>query len=311
MANGPSTTSAVTTAAESAGACVVRVRAIVSAEHARAGFGWCGVVESVVVGGVGGVVGGVVSGGDSVRDRAWVGSRVTSQPEVACGACERCKTGLSAHCEQASPVVIAGGGERATVPIAALVRTPAGLEDGSVACAWMVARAIHASRAASVHARAFVTVLGEDALGVALAQVLGARWASTRVLADGEFASRACERLAIKHRRTDDAGRRSDQDAVFLSGPTPAMLRLASELARPRGVVVLASEPMATRETWSESLALACDKELTLIHAVRPSPGTLGEALAFLERGVVQPQVTESAARASRDLPAWTMTRVG
>lgn len=295
MANGTPTTSAVT-APGSSGACVVRVRAIMSAEQARGGFGWCGVVESVA------------GGRDSPRDSEWLGCRVTSQPEIACGACERCKTGLSAHCEQASPLVIAG--DLATVPIAALVRATAGLEDGSVACAWMVARAIHASRAASVHARAFVTVLGEDALAVGLSQVLGARWASTRVLADSEFASRACERLAIKHRRTDDAGRRSDQDAVFLSGPTPAKLRLASELARPRGVVVLASEPMATREAWSEAMAMACHKELTLIHAVRPSPGTLGEALAMLERGVVQPQVTESAARVVRDLPAWTMARV-
>ncbi len=297
MANGTTATGAVASAAGS-GVCVVRVRAIVSAEHARAGFGWCGVVERA---------------SDSPGEDAWTGARVTSLPEVACGACERCKTGLSAHCERAAAVVIAS--ERATVPITSLVRTPAGLDDGPVACAWMVARAIHASRAASVHARAFVTVLGEDALGVALSQVLGARWASTRVLADGEFASRACERLAIKHRRTDDAGRRSDQDAVFLAGggggATPSMLRLACELARPRGMMVLASQPHAKREGWSEAQALASEKELTLVHAVRPSPGTLGEALSMLERGVVQPQVTETAKRVLGEMPPWTMARLG
>jgi threonine dehydrogenase-like Zn-dependent dehydrogenase len=187
------------------------------------------------------------------------------------------------------------------------VEVPENMTDASAATAWMVAQALQASRVAPVAGRGFVSILGEDGLAIVLAQVLASRYPGSRVLADGELVLRACERLGLRHRRTADAGRRGDQDAVFVSAPSVIRLTLACEIVRPRGTIVLLGRvPMAPGDAgWSGVLERAGEREATLMSSRRPAPGSLAEALTLIDRGEVDPSIACDEAITPDAVEAW------
>lgn len=175
--------------------------------------------------------------------KGWVGRRVVASPAVVCAQCDLCRRGLSPHC-RARKVI--GVHERdgcladlVCVPASALQQVPEGVDDDAATFALDLAGAAHAGHLVRVEGHAYVTVIGDSALALITAQVLAQRNATVRLLSSSSEAARVCERWGLKQRGLDEPGRRQDQDVVVdCSGAAPG-LRLALQLVRPRGMVML------------------------------------------------------------------------
>lgn len=203
---------------------------------------------------------------------AWLGMRVVWQPASACARCERCRSGLAAHCDTRR---IMGFADRAgclaarvTIPIRDLIAVPGGVDDDAAACSGLIAAAAEACRAARADSRGFLTVLGDGPIGLLAAQILAGRNSAVRLLGRHESRFSLAERWGIKHRHESEAGRRRDQDVVLDCTGSPAGVALASRLVRPRGTIVVKGPPhteaLGTEGLWPADLAPVLSGEITL-----------------------------------------------
>ncbi|MEO1585038.1 MAG: alcohol dehydrogenase catalytic domain-containing protein [Planctomycetota bacterium] len=194
------------------------------------------------------IVGRVVSGCDRYQ-----GELVAVDPELPCGVCDRCTAGMPRHCRSMRRLGFGstdgGLAELVSVPIRNLVPLPPGLAPEIATLSQPVADAVHVARLVPVERQTFVTVIGDGASALLIAQILAARNASVRLLGVREDRFGLCERWRIRHRDIREAGLRADQDVVvacFDAEPTEADLSgsEASERAlgmlRPRGALVVA-----------------------------------------------------------------------
>ncbi len=191
-----------------------------------------------------GVVERVADGPRSDGNR-WLGRRVVCSALIACGRCDRCRSGLSNHCVDRHELGRSGrdgcAAECVAVPVRNLVEVPRGLDDDVAVFAEPLSHAVHAAGMARVEGRTFVTVLGDGCLGLLCAQLMVRRNASVRLLGDRPGRLQLCEKWGIKHRHVDEAGRRQDQDLVFECSGIPRLASLATRFVRPRGTLVLAA----------------------------------------------------------------------
>lgn len=233
--------------------------------------------------------------------RGLLGRRVVVSPVVACGHCDLCRGGLPAHCRSRTVAGISGrdGGcaELVAMPLANLHPIPDSLPDDRAVFAPLVASALHTAHMLRAEARAYVTVLGDSILAMLSAQCLAGQNKSVRLLTDHPDSSRICEQWGVKHRPLNDPGRRQDQDAVVDCTGTSAGLRLAMQLTKPRGIIMLKSSladvpypagkpfPDAT-DAWASGVDLTpiVSNELQLIGS---REGPLPEAIAVLTAGTI------------------------
>lgn len=188
--------------------------------------------------------------------KGWVGRRVVASPALACAACDLCRSGLSGHCRSRKVLGIHERdgccAELFTIPLTALHLVPDKLSDDSAVFAGLLASAAHASNMLKSEGHSFITVLGDSPLALLTAQVLSRKNTTVRLLTNSPVIARLCEKWGIKQRGTDDPGRRQDQDIVVDctgsstqgAGGGGGGLRLALQLVRPRGIVLLKS-PLA------------------------------------------------------------------
>lgn len=224
---------------------------------------------------------GVVERVEATRDdhRAWVGRRVAVSPVISCGSCERCRGGLAAHCAGRRVMGLLGAdgalAERVAAPIANLVALPAGLDDDRAVFAHAAGGAAHLRQMIRVEGKPYITVLGDGVMGLLTAQLLARLNASVRLLGRHPERFTLCERWGIKHRHESEAGRRHDQDVVVDCTGQAGGLRVALQLVRPRGVVVIkggpASGAVAAAAERVADLGPALDGEVEL----RASSSTL------------------------------------
>jgi threonine dehydrogenase-like Zn-dependent dehydrogenase len=193
--------------------------------------------------------------------------RVVGSPVIVCANCDMCRAGLPGHCRARRVMgVHAREGcfaDLFAIPLANLHAVPDAVEDDRAVFAHLVSSAAQAGRMLRASGRHYITVVGDSALALATAQLLTSQNKSTRLLYTGEDRVRLCERFGIKHRRMEEPGRRQDQDVVVECTGTPAGLRLALHMVRPRGVVLLKSpgaaqpcpsgQPMAEGPVWTAS----------------------------------------------------------
>jgi len=174
---------------------------------------------------------------------SWGGARVVASPTISCAACDLCKRGLSQHCRERKWLGFRGAdgcfAERVAVPIRNLVRVPQSLDDETALLAHPVASALHAASQVHLQNKTFVTVLGDSIVALLCAQIMAKRNASVRMLAGDESRLALCDRWGVRNRLTDDVGRRADQDIVIECTGTPAGIRMALDMVRPRGTIVL------------------------------------------------------------------------
>jgi threonine dehydrogenase-like Zn-dependent dehydrogenase len=172
--------------------------------------------------------------------------RVAVWPGTACGHCDLCRGGLSAHCRVRTAPGLSGrdGGmaEFACVPAAALCPLPDHVDDTLALLAVPLAMAAHAGSVLPRRADAFITVLGDCELGVLAALVHARTNPRVRLLARQPSILALADRWGVKSRPIDQAGRRADQDGVLECSGTPAALAEATRFVRPRGTIVLTCE---------------------------------------------------------------------
>ncbi|RMH30366.1 MAG: hypothetical protein D6693_00450 [Planctomycetota bacterium] len=211
------------------------------------------------------------------------GARVVADPDRVCGACDRCRSGLSAHCTEratmGAPRADGALRERLALPATGLVPVPDELRDDDAALALPVARALHAAWVVHLEGRPYVTVLGAGAEAVIAAQVMARLNASVRIVTEHDATLAAADRLRVRHRRLERVGRRGDQDVIVCVDSGAESLAVACAMVRPRGKIVTlapASGPVA--------LAPIVEHEITIVgcRGVR-----LREAVGALARGEI------------------------
>lgn len=245
-----------------------------------------------------------------------VGRRVIASPSIACARCDMCRAGMSGHCRNRRVLGLSGAdgclaGE-VVVPLMNLIPVSDRVDDDRAVFAGVVARALHTMHLVRATGKAYVTVLGDNVLALATAQVLSRLNKSVRLLGTHGPHMALCDRWGVKSRPVSEAGRRQDQDVVIDctggggAGGAPGWenrrgLRLAMQFVRPRGTIILkdpgalappsmptsANGGRGTSDAGTESLAEPVDfsplvaSEVTLIGS---RDGPLPDALDLLER---------------------------
>jgi threonine dehydrogenase-like Zn-dependent dehydrogenase len=228
----------------------------------------------------------------STPHKRWLGKRVVASPVIACTTCDRCRAGLPAHCRnrrvlgvKESPGCFA---ESLAVPLRNLVEVPPSLDPQHAALAAPLASAVHAANIARVEGKTYVTILGDSADALLVAQVLARRNASVRLLGTRQDRFTLCEKWGIKHRHQSEVGRRADQDIVVDCSPRSSGIPLAIDLVRPRGKVVLmaplglSSDPAAALPASITTSII--EHEIQLLGA---RGGSLADAINLLARAEV------------------------
>lgn len=174
-----------------------------------------------------------------------VGKRVVGSINIICGQCDMCRRGLSNHCRSRSILGVHGRdgcfADAFTLPIANLSLVPDQLDDDHAVFAEPLASAMHAAQQVRLEGRTYITVLGDGPIAMLCAQVMSRLNASVRLLGTSESHLDLCERWGVKNRLVTDAGRRNDQDVVVVCSGTHDAFRLAMDLVRPRGIILLKS----------------------------------------------------------------------
>ncbi|MCK6476722.1 MAG: alcohol dehydrogenase catalytic domain-containing protein [Phycisphaerales bacterium] len=171
-----------------------------------------------------------------------VGKRVVGSAHASCGVCDRCRSGLSAHCRSRVTLGDARPGccaELLTIAAANLLEVPPSVSDDEAVLAPAVAAAVHIAGTVPGNTRPFISVLGDTAEGLLVALLLWRRKETVRMLTAGPVASAVCEKWGLRHRPLNEAGRRQDQDLVIETAGSAASLITALEFVRPRGRVLV------------------------------------------------------------------------
>jgi alcohol dehydrogenase len=188
---------------------------------------------------------GVVESTDGHQASNLSGKRVVGSIATICGKCDMCIAGLSAHCRNRTIMGLHGRdgclAERFTLPLRNLLPIPDGLDDDHAVFAGELAGALQAAAQLTIVNKPYITILGDGSLGLLTAQVMAKLNASVRLVGRQPEKLAICEKWGIKHRHADEVGRRADQDIVVDCTGSPDGLRLAMELVRPRGKIVLKS----------------------------------------------------------------------
>lgn len=218
------------------------------------------------------------------------GQRVVVSPDVVCGVCDLCRSGLSAHCRErkllGSPAC--DGCMRTLAALPALNVTPiAESLDGDIAIfALPLARALHAAWIVHLEGRPYVTVLGRGAEALLAAQAMTKLNASVRVVTECENTLNAADRLGLRHRPLGYVGRRADQDVIVDVSAPGQGLSVAAHMVRPRGKIVLLRPLTPPSFTIADAadVMFAVENEVEIIGC---RGARVREAVAMLERGEV------------------------
>lgn len=280
--------------AAGAGEALVRVTRVAltrdDLEEARKGGGPAVTLGTQFVGRVekiNPVMNGTTSGWEP---RRLVGQLVAVQGEIACGKCDLCTRGLSAHCR--AKVLMGRGGvaggaagsgardgglaDLVAAPLSCVVAAPEHVDDDRAVFAATVAAAAHTAQQIRVEGRPYITVLGDGPIGLLTAQVLARLNASVRVLGRHEHKLELCAKWGVKHRPLGEAGLRADQDVVIDCTGTREGLETALRLVRPRGKVLVKSAP-----SEAVDVARVVEGEIELIGS---RGGSLAEGMALIAR---------------------------
>lgn len=233
-------------------------------------------------------VGRVISAGAGAG--ALIGQRVVVSPDLVCGVCDLCRSGLSAHCRARTLLGAPGAPgclqERLVLPARNIVPVAETLALDHAVFALPLAHALHAASIVHLKSRPFITVLGRGAEALLAAQVMARLNATVRIVSPCAATLDASDRLGIRHRPLEHVGRRADQDVILDVSPPGAGLDEAMRMARPRGKIVLLRPlaPPGYIHDDSVNPVPVVENELELIGC---RGARLREAVSMLERGEV------------------------
>jgi threonine dehydrogenase-like Zn-dependent dehydrogenase len=176
------------------------------------------------------------------------GRRVVGNINVASADDPLARRGLSNHAPDRRVLGLVGMdgcfADAFVLPVANLALVPEGLGDEMAVFAEPVAAAVHASRIVHLEGKGFVTVIGDTLSALLCAQVMEPLNNSVRVLGRRPDRFERAEKWGVRHRHIDEVGLRGDQDVVIVCNGTARDLGLAVRMVRPRGKIVLKTEPI-------------------------------------------------------------------
>lgn len=225
---------------------------------------------------------GVVEAAGEGAER-WIGTRVVSDINLACGVCARCRAGDGHHCATREVLgIVAKDGafaEVVSLPIAGLVRVPDGVSDDAAVFAEPLAAAFEIPAQVSVGAGQRVLVLGDGKLGLLCAMVLARTGADVAIGGRHERKIAIAEAAGARRLSADEA----PFDVVVEATGSPAGLREAQDRVRPRGTIVLKSTFAAPPELDTNRLVI---DEVAIVGS---RCGPMDQAVAALASGAIDP----------------------
>ncbi len=231
---------------------------------------------------------GVVESVADTRDEAaaeLVGQRVVGTINCVCGVCDMCTRGLREHCRSRTVLGIDGRdgcfADRFTLPVENLIPVPDAVDNDHAVFTEPLAAACQILRQLRIEGTPYVTVLGDGRLGLLVAQVMARLNASVRVIGKHPHKLELCTKWSIKHRRLDQVMSRNDQDIVIDCTGSSEGLKIAMDMVRPRGRIVLKT---TVADPAGIDLAPLVVNEVEVIGS---RCGPFGEALALLAGGEV------------------------
>jgi alcohol dehydrogenase len=174
-----------------------------------------------------------------------VGKRVVGEINLNCGKCEWCGRGLGRHCPKRTVLgIVKHPGafrELLTLPERNLHVVPKSIPDEHAVFVEPLAAACEILDQVRIAKKTEVAVLGDGKLGLLVAQVLQANGA--RVHQFGRYAHKLAiaEAAGVTGEIAGDRLPQARYDYVVESTGSPAGLRQAVEMTRPRGTVILKS----------------------------------------------------------------------
>jgi threonine dehydrogenase-like Zn-dependent dehydrogenase len=211
---------------------------------------------------------------------AWIGRRVVSEINFACGACDFCARDLGRHCAQRTVMGILNAdgafAEYLSVPTNNLYVVPDGIADEEAVFTEPLAAAFEIPAQVQVSPADDVLVIGDGKLGNLCAQVLAR--AGAKITALGKHAEKLAliKKAGVRTVLLQDWQPQQVDIVVEASGSASGMA-LALEAVRPRGTLVLKSTIAGAHQV---SLAPIVINEINVIGSrCGPFPAAL-EALA-------------------------------
>lgn len=208
------------------------------------------------------------------------GRRVACAPDVVCGSCDMCRSGLALHCRSRRVLGVAGRdgalAEWIVAPTANLAPLPDGVSDDAGVFAVAISAAVQAAERIAGRDEAYVTVLGASAEAVLTAQVVGGVNESVRLVSGAGAALAACERMGVTARHVEEAGQRADQDVVIDCTGSARGAKTAMRMLRPRGTLVLQAVP----PDEALDLGVVVDREIQILGSRRAPIGRAVDLLA-------------------------------
>lgn len=220
-------------------------------------------------------------------DSPLMGQRVVGEINLACGACSRCRRGLTRHCRERRVLGLLGKdgafAEYLTLPEVNLHPVPQAVPDEAAVFIEPLAAALAVSEAAPASLNQRVLVVGDGSLGLLIAFTLALRGLDTHLAGHHGDHLRLAEPYGVKTCLENDLPPGVFDLVVEASG-SPGGLALALARVRPRGTVVLKS-------TFVGHFPL--DPALLVVPEVRlvgSRCGPFATALRVLERGGLDPR---------------------
>lgn len=239
-----------------------------------------------------------VAGVPAASERAWIGKRVVGEINISCAShgfrpiCDFCKRGLTTHCTRRTVLGIlchdGAFAEYLSLPLANLHRLPNKISDEQAVFVEPLAAACEILKQVNVRSFRGAAVLGDGKLAQLIARVLLTKL--SRVVMYGKYAHKlqlarraGVETQKIRGDERDHVKLRDSHALVIEATGSPTGLRLALELTKPRGTLVLKStlHGPAPVETWPVVV-----KELRIIGS---RCGPFADAIVLLRSGKVDP----------------------
>lgn len=225
---------------------------------------------------------GVVEAAGEGAER-WIGTRVVSDINLACGTCERCVAGDGHHCATRSVLGIVqkdgAFAEAVSLPVGGLVKVPDEVSDDAAVFAEPLAAAFEIPTQVDVRAGHRVLVLGDGKLGLLCAMVLAGTGADVALGGRHDRKIAIAEGAGARRVKADEA----PFDVVVEATGSPAGLREAQDRVRPRGTIVLKSTFAAPPDLDTNRLVI---DEVSIVGS---RCGPMDRAVAALADGSVDP----------------------
>ena len=175
-------------------------------------------------------------------DKTLKGKRVVGEININCALCALCKKGLKNHCKERTVLGILGSdgafAEYLTLPLGNLHMVPDGVTDEEAVFTEPLAAAFEILEQLKLTPEQRVCVLGDGKLGLLVAQALGLVGCELTAVGRHEAKLAILGELGIETRLFDELSER-DFDVVVDCTGSPSGFGMATDLARPRGTVVL------------------------------------------------------------------------